>query len=151
MVQAVLAAAVAGAAFASLSIAIRHTMNAAARQSTLMFIITGIGVITMGPISLHRQGFAGLPATTPEQFSWMFAAGVFNLLGFMGITKGLHLTAVVPANLLNASQVAMAALAGMVFFREPPNSWLISGVILTLLGIFLVDRPIAAETVDQAL
>jgi DME family drug/metabolite transporter len=150
-VQAVLVAAAAGAAFALLTIAIRHTMNAAAQQSSLMCIITGIGVITLGPISIHRLGLEAVLATSPEQFAWMLAAGVFNLLGFMGITKGLHLTAVVHANVLNASQVAMAALAGMIFFHEPPNSWLLLGIILTLLGIFFIDRRTAEETVEQTL
>lgn len=149
--EAVLVAGVAGAAYALLSIAIRHTMNAATQQSTLMFIITGIGVITLGPISIHRLGFEGLMSTSGEQLAWMVAAGFFNLLGFMGITKGLHLTTVVHANVLNASQVAMAAVAGILVFQESPNLWLILGVALTLSGIFLIDRPVAEEAVDQAI
>jgi drug/metabolite transporter (DMT)-like permease len=149
--EAVLVAGVAGAAFALLSIAIRHTMNAATQQSTLMFIITGIGVIILGPISLHRQGLEVLLATPWEQFSWILAAGVFNLLGFIGLTKGLQLTTVVHANVLSASQVAMSALAGMFIFFEPPNGWILLGVALTVLGIFLVDRPLADDAVDQVI
>jgi drug/metabolite transporter (DMT)-like permease len=149
--EAVLVAGLAGAAYALLSIAIRHTMNSATQQSTLMFIITGMGVITLGPISIHRQGLDGLLATPREQIAWMVAAGFFNLLGFMGITKGLQLTTVVHANVLNASQVAMAAVAGILIFQESPNLWLLLGVALTLLGIFLIDRPVAEEAVDQAI
>jgi len=151
VVEAVLVAGLAGAAYSLLSIAIRHTMNATTQQSTLMFIITGIGVITLGPISIHRQGLDGLLATPREQIAWMVAAGFFNLLGFMGITKGLQLTTVVHANVLNASQVAMAAVAGILIFQESPNLWLLLGVALTLLGIFLIDRPVAEEAVDQAI
>jgi len=151
VVEAVAIAGVAGAAYALLSIAIRHTMNSATQQSTLMFIITGVGVITLGPISLHRQGLDGLLATPREQIAWMVAAGIFNLLGFMGITKGLHLTTVVHANVLSASQVAMAAVAGILIFQESPNLWLLLGVVLTLLGIFLIDRPVAEQSVDQAI
>jgi drug/metabolite transporter, DME family len=149
--QAVLVAGVAGAAFSLLSIAIRHTMNAETQQSTLMFIITGIGVITLGPISVHRQGLEIFASTSWEQLAWMSTAGVFNLLGFIGLTKGLHLTTVVHANSLNASQVAMAALAGMFIFHEPPNFWLLLGVGLTVIGIFLIDKPLADEAVDQAI
>jgi drug/metabolite transporter, DME family len=149
--EAVLIAGVAGAAYASLSIAIRHAMNAATQQSTLMFIITGIGTITLGPLSIHRLGLDGLLATSGEQFAWMLAAGIFNLLGFIGLTKGLQLTTVVHANVLNASQVAMAAVAGVLLFQESANFWLLLGVALTLLGIFLIDRPIAEEAVDQAI
>jgi drug/metabolite transporter (DMT)-like permease len=149
--EAVVVAGVAGAAFALLSIAIRHTMNAATQQSTLMFIITGIGVITLGPISIHRQGLEGLMSTTGEQLAWMVAAGFFNLLGFIGFTKGLHLTTVVRANVLSASQVAMAAVAGILLFQESPNLWLLLGVALTLSGIFLIDRPVAEQSVDRAI
>jgi drug/metabolite transporter, DME family len=149
--EAVVVAGVAGAAFALLSIAIRHTMNAETQQSTLMFIITGIGVITLGPISIHRLGFEGLMSTTGEQLAWMVAAGFFNLLGFIGFTKGLHLTTVVRANVLSASQVAMAAVAGILVFQESPNFWLLLGVALTLSGIFLIDKPVAEEAVDMAI
>ncbi len=149
--EAVVVAGVAGAAFALLSIAVRHTMNADTQQSTLMFIITGIGVITLGPISIHRLGLEGLMSTTGEQLAWMVAAGFFNLLGFIGFTKGLHLTTVVRANVLSASQVAMAAVAGILVFQESPNLWLLLGVGLTLSGIFLIDRPVAEEAVDRAI
>jgi drug/metabolite transporter, DME family len=149
--EAVLVAGIAGAAYALLSIAIRHTMNADAQQGMLMFIITGIGVITLGPISVHRQGIEVLLATPWQQLAWVSAAGIFNLLGFIGLTKGLQLTTVVHANVLNASQVAMAALAGMFIFFEPPNGWILLGVGLTVLGIFLVDRPLADDAVDQVI
>ncbi len=151
VVVAVAVAGIAGIAYALLSIAIRHTMNAAAQQSTLMFIITGIGTITLGPISIHRLGWDGLLATSGEQLTWLIAAGIFNLLGFIGFTKGLYLTTVVHANALSASQVAMAAVAGILIFQESPNLWLLTGVILTLLGIFLVDRPAAEELVDRVI
>ena len=148
---AVAAAGVAGVVYGLLSIAIRHTMIAGVQQSTLMFIIPGIALITLGPISVYRQGFSGLLATPWEQLAWMLAAGMFNIVGFMAVTKGLHLTTVVHANVLNASQVAIAAVAGMLIFREPPNFWLVLGVCLTLLGIFVIDRPAAEEAVDQAI
>jgi DME family drug/metabolite transporter len=151
VVQAVFVAGAAGAAYAMLSIAIRHTMKAKTQQTTLMFIITGMGLLALGPVSLQRQGLDGLLATPWEQIAWIVAGGVFNLLGFMAITKGLHLITVVHANVLNASQVAMSALAGIMIFNESPNFWLLLGVVLTLLGIFLVDQPIAEEIVDQTI
>ncbi len=151
VVEAVLVAGVAGMAYALLSIAIRHTMNAATQQSTLMVIITAIGVITLGPVSIQRLGWEGLLATPWESFVWMLAAGIFNLLGFIGLTKGLQLTPVVHANVLNASQVAMAAIAGMFIFQESPNFWLLLGVSLSVLGICLIDRPVAEQSVDQAI
>lgn len=149
--QAVILAGMAGTAYALLSIAIRHTMTADTQQSTLMFVVTLMGVITLGPLSFKTQGFCGICDTTGTQYAWMVLAGFFNLLGFIGITRGLKLTTVVHANVLNASQVAMASVAGMLFFREPPTFWIILGICTTVLGIILVDRPIADEAVDQAI
>ena len=53
----------------------------------------------------------------------------------------------VHANVVNASQVAMAAVAGMALFREPPNPWVLLGVGLTIVGHLWIDRP--AEAVDE--
>ena len=86
--------------------------------------------------------------TPPEHFAWMYAAGFFNLLGFVAIIKGLQLTTVVHANVVNASQVALAAIAGILLFNEPRNPWLILGVGLTALGVVLIDRP--SEAVEEA-
>ena len=77
----------------------------------------------------------------------MAAAGVFNLIGFLALIHGLQRTTVVHANVVNASQVAMAALAGMALFHEPPNPWVLLGVGLTIVGIVWIDRP--AEAVEE--
>lgn len=145
---AVAASCLAGVIYAVLSITIRRTVTRDTRVSVVVFAITVMGVLTLGPISFHQFGLEELLQTPPEQFAWMYTAGVCNLLGFLAITKGLQLTTVVHANVLNASQVALAAIAGMLLFNEPRNPWLLLGVGLTVLGVTLIDRPReAVETV----
>jgi drug/metabolite transporter, DME family len=139
------AACLAGIIYATFSVTVRHAMSGATRLSLLMVIITGTGVLSLGPVSLYRLGTAHLLATPAEHLAWMFAAGAANLIAFMAISKGLQVTTVVRANMLNASQVAMSALAGVALFGEPPNPWLIAGVIITSLGIVLIDRPVDGE------
>jgi drug/metabolite transporter, DME family len=139
------AACMAGAIYALFSISIRHVMSGTTRLSLLMVVITGTGVLSLGPLSLGRLGLDHLISTPSDHFGWMFAAGAANLIGFMAITKGLQLTTVVRANMLNASQVALSALAGVVLFGEPPNPWLVLGVVITSLGIMLIDRPVDGE------
>ncbi|MBN2580141.1 MAG: DMT family transporter [Pirellulales bacterium] len=150
-IGAVAAAGTAGVIFAVLAIVIRHTLRRTTPTSVLMVLITGAGVITLGPFCLLREGGQIVRTTTPEQWAWIAGAGIFNLLGFLCLTKGLQLTPVVHANVLNASQVAMAAVAGILFFREAFPLSLTAGVILTIVGILLIDRPkTASETVDAA-
>jgi len=133
------AACVAGAMFALLSVVLRHAGATGVPVSSIVFVVTGMGVLSMGSLSLFRLGWRRLLATPPEQLAWMLAAGGFNLLAFLAITKGLQLTAVVRANLLNASQVAMGALAGILLFGEPLTGWLIGGITLTVAGMLLID------------
>ncbi len=145
---AVAASCLAGVVYAGLSIAMRRSANIALPQTTLLFIVAGMGVAAMWPLSFYRVGAAGLLATPPKTFAWMLSAGVFNLIGFFGFAKGLQLTSVVHASVLNASQVAMCAVVGMIYFQEPQNPWLLLGVFTTIFGIMLMDRPPAADTVE---
>ena len=146
----VAAACLAGAMYALLTIVIRHTATRAVPVTTIVFIVTAMGVLSLGPLSAWRLGPQQLLNTPPAQIAWMLAAGTCNLIAFLAIAKGLELTTVVHANVLNASQVAMGAVAGMAFFGESRNPWLIFGVGLAIVGIILIDRPTDADRdVDQ--
>ena len=138
------ASCLAGAIYAMMTVTIRRAVTGTTNPTSIVFIITFIGVISLGPISVYLDYLEKIPPLldTPfEQFCWIGAAGVFNLIGFLAITKGLELTTVVHANVLNASQVAMAAVAGIFWFGEPKSPWLILGVAATIFGIVLIDRP----------
>jgi len=136
----------AGTIFALLTITIRTAVTANTSMAAVVLITTAMGVVSLGPLSLLRLGPEKLLATSGEQAVWMLAAGLLNLIAFLAITKGLHLTTVLHANVLNASQVAMAALAGLLFFDEPLTVWLVLGVSLTIVGIVTFERP---EQSDQ--
>lgn len=130
------AAALGGTMFATLAAAIRYAGSRNTPISVIVLVITGMGVIACGLISLNRIGLEGMAATPADRLVWMLASGVFNLLGFLLITKGLQLTTLVHANVINASQVALAAVAGILFFQEPNNVGIVAGIVLTIVGIF---------------
>ncbi len=71
----------------------------------------------------------------------MLAAGTLNLIAFIAIAKGLELTTAVHANMLNASQVAMCSVAGVLLFPEKPSWALLFGVSLTIAGTLLIAPP----------
>ena len=144
------AAALAGTMFAALAAAVRFAGARKAPVSVIVFVITGMGVVACGLLSLNRIGVEGMVSTPPDRLGWMIASGVFNLLGFLLITKGLQLTTLVHANVINASQVALAAVAGMLFFREPSNGWLVAGILLTVVGIFQIGSDSAGEEAMEA-
>ena len=130
-----------GVVFAVLSTTIRIVASARVPIASIVFVITGMGVLSMGTLSVGRLGVDRLLATEPETFAWMLAAGTCNLVAFLAITKGLQLTTVVHANVLNASQVAMGAAAGVLLFHESLSAWSILGIGLTVVGVILFGRP----------
>ncbi|MBM4094116.1 MAG: hypothetical protein FJ276_32620 [Planctomycetes bacterium] len=134
---AIAAAAVGGITFACLGAAIRLAAKTQVSILITVFVVTGVGVVLLGSLSLMRLGFGEMLATDPQVMAWMLAAGSCNLLGFLSIAKGLQLTTLVHANVLNASQVALGAAAGIFFFREPHSPALVCGVILTIAALLL--------------
>jgi drug/metabolite transporter, DME family len=140
---------VAGLIYATLSTSIRHCVTNTTRLSAVVFMITGMGVVSLGPLSLYRLGIDRLLGTPPEHFLWMAGAGGCNLVAFFALSKALQLTTVVYVNMMNASQVALAAIAGMMIFGEQPNPWLVVGIALTITGILLTSRPADAQIVEQ--
>jgi drug/metabolite transporter (DMT)-like permease len=69
---------------------------------------------------------------------------VINLAAFFGVIKGLELTSIVVANVVGASQVALAALTGWLFFAEPAGAGLTVGLCLTVAGMLAVGGPKAS-------
>ena len=87
-------------------------------------------------------------ATPWQQYALMFAAGICNLIAFFALVRGLRLTTVLHVNMINAGQVAMAAVVGVLFFGETCNRWLVLGVGLMIAGIFAFGSPVDQEAID---
>jgi len=140
----VAAAGLAGGVYSLLNIVIRHSVTRTTLPCAVAFLVPLTGVVSVGPIALLRSGLPALSSDSFEQILLMAAAGFFNIIGFLAFIHGLQRTTVVYANAVNASQVAMAAVAGMAIFAEPSNPWLVLGVGLTIIGIVWIDRPAEA-------
>jgi drug/metabolite transporter, DME family len=144
---AVAGAGLAGTVYSGLNIVIRHTVTRTTPPLAIAFLVPLSGMLSLGPIALCQSGVPTLPSLSGQEVLLMLAAGFFNLIGFVALIHGLKRTTVVYANAMNASQVAMATLAGMTLFGEPPNLWLLLGVGLTIVGIVWIDRP--AEAIED--
>jgi drug/metabolite transporter (DMT)-like permease len=142
-------ACIAGVIYALFSIAIRHCVTGGTHMTIVVLVVTATGGLTLGPLSLARLGVGPLLGTPWLHLAWMLAAGVCNLAGFLAIARALQLTTVVHANMMNSSQVALAAVAGIVLFGERANVWLVSGVLLTIVGILMIGRPTSQEVVVE--
>ncbi len=134
------AACLSGVCYAMLSTGIRRAVSTAVPPTWVVFVTTSVGMIAMGALSVYRLGTPKLLETRPDDLGFMLAAGFFNLVAYLALARGLQTTAVIRVNLINASQVAMCAVAGLLLFGEPPSWFLVLGVGITILGMTFMER-----------
>ncbi len=130
----------AGLSYAVLGVAMRSGLSGEMSPGTAMVTVCGTGVITLGALSIYRHGPEVLFSASSADFGTMLAAGVCNCIAFLALTIALKLTSLVYVNALSAAQAALAALAGVMIYREPLSAVLCVGVLLTALGIVLMKR-----------
>ncbi|MGC3969379.1 MAG: DMT family transporter [Pirellulales bacterium] len=140
-VLAVAATCFSGAAYSVLGVVIRRNVTGNVHSSVVLLIISISGMVSLGAMSVARLGWSGLAATTPGDLGTMLLGGLFNAGGFFLLTRALQLIPVAYVNVVNASQTAMAALAGVLYFGESSTAALFAGVGLMTLGIVFMDRP----------
>ena len=134
------AACCAGIAYAVLNVLIRKLVTGTFAMPFVLAIVSSVGVISLGFASIAKIGWEGIEATPMSAIGVMFVAGSFNAMAFLALTKALQLVSLVQVNAVSASQSALAAIAGVILFREAPTVSLMLGVLLTVLGLTLVDR-----------
>ena len=140
LVGGVAAACLCGLAYAVLNVINRYYVTRGHSLPATLCTVSLVGLMSLGAISLGRIGISGMLATTPRELGLMVLAGICNAAAFVTLTKSLQLTSLVFVNALNATQATMAALAGVVFFNEPPSHWLLTGVGLTIVGLLLMRK-----------
>ena len=112
-------------------------INGLTPQAT-MFISGLMGLLTLWLATFCWIDLSEIAAINATQWWIMLAAGMFNFLAFITLTCSLKALPVIAVNLLNATQVAMAAAAGVFFFSEQITQPLIWGIALTFAGLAIL-------------
>ncbi len=133
-----LCAAASGAAYAYFGVTMRRALTGGVSGPATMFISGAVGTVSLWSITFARLGAAPLAEIAIDQWWIMIAAGVFNFTAFVALSLALKALPVVAVNLINASQVAMAAVAGVILFAEPVTASLIIGIGLTCAGLMIL-------------
>lgn len=148
------AACLAGFSYAVLGVAIRSALIDKSSVAATTFCVAVTGVLCLGPFAVARLAIERVLATPAPDFGVMILAGLFNLVAFVALARALQITTLVYVNALNASQVAMASLAGVIFFQERPSVALATGAGLTMFGLLVMPRhskpPVCDEDSDGA-
>jgi len=154
----VFAACASGVAYSILGVVIRRVVTRTAPLSFTLLAISVSGVVMLGAASFLRLGSEGIAATTSHDLVRMLGAGVSNAVAFFALSRALQIASVIEVNAINASQTALAAGAGVLWFAEPTTWSLFIGTGLTILGVLLIDRrspdrrlldQLAAETPEE--
>ncbi len=136
-----------GLAYAVLGAVIRRMVTGVARPDATLLIISIAGVASLGGLSWLRLGTSGMAATSPRDWAVMLQGGLYNAVAFFLLTRAMQIIPVAYVNVVNASQTAMAAMAGVLFFHEPTTAALLVGVGLMFVGILLY-RPASRSPRD---
>lgn len=141
-----------GVGFAFCGVIIRRALRAELSHSATVVCICTMGVVLCGPIGAALLGVAGIQRISASTHALMLAGGVMNALAFFAVSAGFKRLSVVRVNLINSSQVALAAAAGVVFFDEALTVWTATGIALTMCGLTVLglEKPAVPEVAATA-
>ena len=127
-----------GIGYALFGIVIRHCVKNGMSNPMVLFISSTIGFIVLLIATFISTDASVISNTSREDLTYMLLAGVCNFQAFACLVVALRLLTVTSVNLLNSSQIAIAAIAGVVFFNEPITTPLVLGVMLTIAGVMTI-------------
>jgi len=136
----IFAACFAGCAYGVGGAVIRGSVREKLSISATLVLISTTGLVCLTGTAIYRLGFSIFWETTAWQYLVMLMAGLMNAIAFFSIGAAMKYLTVTRVNLLNASQTAMAAFAGVLCFGEELTVWLLSGTALTISGLFLMEK-----------
>jgi drug/metabolite transporter (DMT)-like permease len=128
-----------GISYGALGVGLRYCLRGGLPTPVVIGTSTGVGLAVLGAIGLFRIGAIGLAEIDGRQWTAMIIAGTLNAIAFVMLTHALKRLGVTVVNLLNATQAALAAVAGVLLFAEPLTVPLIIGVGLTGLGLAILS------------
>ena len=137
----VASASISGFSYGATGVMIRQMVSGQKPLSLSASLVTfsTFGVIVLGIHSWLAMGWEGLCKTTPQEWTAFAIAGGLNAIAFFAVAGALRKIPVTFVNVLNASQNAMCAAAGVWLFSEPSTTPLMIGCGLTIIGLLLID------------
>lgn len=141
MFKAIVAGCLAGFGFGGVGVIIRKSRRENLSVAATLVCISCMGVVSLTLLSMWRVGLDKMLATTPQEFGWLMMASTCNAMAFFAVAGAYGLLPVTKVNLINTSQAAMGAVAGVLFFGEALTPWLIAGTALTLVGLVVSAKP----------
>ncbi|MDC0307772.1 DMT family transporter [Planctomycetaceae bacterium] len=138
IVTGMLLAGVSGMSYGANSIVIRQFLGGQFSVSSILLIMSTSGIVMLGIPAFFVMGPERIANISTSQWSSMAWAGISNAIAFYAVSSALKYIPAVRANLLNASQTAMCAMAGILIFDEKMTYLSAIGIGLTIAGLTLL-------------
>lgn len=136
----ILMALVSGSAYGINGVVIRGLARNTLPIESMMIVYSSTGLVCLGLLGGWGMGTQRIAAITADEWLMMGLAGFFNAIAFFSVTHALRLMNISHVNVINASQNAMCAAAGVLLFAEPSSAPMIAGIGLSVVGLLLLDR-----------
>jgi drug/metabolite transporter (DMT)-like permease len=143
----------AGCGYGFAGVIIRKAVRADLSLSATLVLMSSTGVVVMGSLGLLILGPRAAFSTPLPLEITLLLGGAMNAVAFFSVGGALRHLEVVRLNLVNSSQVAMAAAAGIFLFGESVSFRTGAGIALTMLGLAVMGlgRPRAPTEHGTAL
>ncbi len=133
---------IAGLGWGLAGVVIRQAATSGVSTAVTIGLLSSTAIVVLGGGVLLRRGSEWIAAETSAREFWVtMLAGLFTAAAFFALTSAMKYITIVRANLINASQISLTSLAGILLFAEPVSRWMVMGTALTIAGLLLMDRP----------
>ncbi|MBQ18079.1 MAG: hypothetical protein CMJ65_13235 [Planctomycetaceae bacterium] len=123
-------------------VVIRQVATSGVSTAVTIGLLSSTAIVVLGGGVLARRGTEWIARETSTHEFWVtMLAGLFTAAAFFALTSAMRHITIVRANLLNASQISLTSLAGVLLFGEPFGRGMVVGTVLTVAGLLLMDRP----------
>ncbi|MDO4586015.1 MAG: DMT family transporter [Planctomycetia bacterium] len=109
--------------------------------AAIMFIMPLVGLMVFGFCLLYERGISGFYQNVPTPcWGIVLSSGLANVLAFFFKIESLRYISGSKMSLVAVTQTLTLVLIGMILFREPVNSFVWLGVVLTIVGVILTGK-----------
>ena len=107
---------------------------------SMTLVYSSVGFVCLSSLGFSQLGFERIRLISLADWSVMLVAGSLNAIAFFALTNALKRLDISRVNVINASQNAMCAMGAFLVFAEPMSALTISGILLSIIGLVILDR-----------
>lgn len=142
---------ISGIAFGYVAVPMREAVKDNGSVSASMAMMAAAGVLSCAVVSCFTMTPQALADISSISWSAILGQGVLTGVAYIFISLAFANLSVIQANVVNASQIALAALGGVLVFHEPATIWLQLGTVLNILGLVSMDHKAPEEATPAEL